>query len=177
MVSEEEELERERQKNQLRQQKIAEMVIQANTSKCMDVVQAFKVAKYNGMAIRRTPDRYGLGTMTWEDIKKREKFGYKWPDYKDAVVAMEMAELGRFVRTPRGHWVNLTAILEAGGKWEIVIVAEAEPEPRGTVIAPVTPEEKFIVGEHLDSDSEARQWGREGWARADDARAWCEKRR
>lgn len=41
-----------------------------------------------------------------------------------------------------------------------------EPEPRGSIVAPASTDEALATGEHLDSDAEARDWGRQGWDRA-----------
>lgn len=51
---------------------------------------------------------------------------------------------------------------------------EAEPPVAGTIVVPVTAEEREATREHLTSDADARSWGRRGWERASVAGQTCE---
>ena len=55
------------------------------------------------------------------------------------------------------------------------LCADVKPEPavEGSIVAPVTDEERTAVEAHLTSDARSRDWGREGWARAALAKALC----
>lgn len=50
---------------------------------------------------------------------------------------------------------------------------ESEPAVRGSIVAPVGPEEVRAVQEHLESDVDVRQWGRRGWEIVGIARTMC----
>lgn len=47
----------------------------------------------------------------------------------------------------------------------------------GTIVAPATPAEAEATRQHLNSDADARSWGRRGWERAGVAQAQCERQR
>jgi hypothetical protein len=49
-----------------------------------------------------------------------------------------------------------------------------EPPVRGSIVQPETSEERWLTGEFLTGEAEARDWGRQGWARAAIAKTWCE---
>lgn len=51
--------------------------------------------------------------------------------------------------------------------------AEVEPPVAGAIIQPATETERAAVGAFLSAEAQARAWGREGWARAETARAAC----
>jgi len=48
-----------------------------------------------------------------------------------------------------------------------------EPPVRGGLVQPSTLEEREAVAAFLTGEAEARAWGREGWARAAEAREAC----
>ena len=50
---------------------------------------------------------------------------------------------------------------------------EDAPAVVGSIVAPVTEEEREAVRSHLQSDAAARAWGERGWERAGIARAAC----
>lgn len=47
---------------------------------------------------------------------------------------------------------------------QVCVPIPPEPEPAGSIVAPVTPEERSATRDHLSSDVKARAWGRDGWA-------------
>jgi len=49
-----------------------------------------------------------------------------------------------------------------------------EPEVRGGVVQPATPQERAALADFLSGEAEARAWGRLGWARAAVAKVQCE---
>jgi hypothetical protein len=55
------------------------------------------------------------------------------------------------------------------------LTAPSEPEPpvTGAIIQPATETERAAVEAFLSGEAQARAWGREGWARAEIARAAC----
>jgi hypothetical protein len=46
-----------------------------------------------------------------------------------------------------------------------------EPPPSGSIVQPETPGEDLAVGAFLAGEAAARDWGRQGWARAAIAKA------
>lgn len=52
---------------------------------------------------------------------------------------------------------------------------ELEPPVLGSIVAPVTAEEREATRAHLTSEAEARAWGRRGWERSAIARAPCDR--
>jgi hypothetical protein len=55
----------------------------------------------------------------------------------------------------------------------MTVAVPAEPPSRGTVVEPVGPVETAAVREHLVSDAEARDWGRDLAAQAGVGVQWC----
>lgn len=51
-----------------------------------------------------------------------------------------------------------------------------EPPPRGSIVKPVGPEEIAATSDHLNSDAEARDWGRGLAAQAQAGVDWCAAR-
>ena len=47
---------------------------------------------------------------------------------------------------------------------QVCVPIPAEPVPAGSIVSPVTKEERDATRDHLTSDVEARAWGRSGWA-------------
>lgn len=56
-----------------------------------------------------------------------------------------------------------------------LLTAEAPPEPpvQGSIVQPATDEERAATALFLEGEARARDWGREGWARAGVARRRC----
>lgn len=59
------------------------------------------------------------------------------------------------------------------------LTAPVKPEPpvAGSIVQPVTPQERAATGAFLTGEATAREWGREGWDRAALAATWCARRR
>lgn len=55
------------------------------------------------------------------------------------------------------------------------MTADVKPEPpvQGSIVQPVTAEQRAATGEFLDGEARAREWGREGWERAAVGKGWC----
>lgn len=55
------------------------------------------------------------------------------------------------------------------------VCADPEPEPpvMGSIVAPVTVPEVEATKSHLESDADARRWGRRGWEIVAIARKQC----
>ena len=58
--------------------------------------------------------------------------------------------------------------------WILAAVVGA-PAVVGSIVAPVTAEERAAVRQHLQSDAETRAWGERGWERAGIAREACRR--
>lgn len=50
---------------------------------------------------------------------------------------------------------------------------KAEPPVRGAIVQPATEAERFDTAAFLEGEAEAREWGREGWARAKAGHDFC----
>ena len=55
------------------------------------------------------------------------------------------------------------------------LISPIEPEPPelGSIVQPATEQERAAVAAFLSGEAQARDWGREGWARAAIARDSC----
>lgn len=55
----------------------------------------------------------------------------------------------------------------------MTVPAAPEPPVRGSIVQPVTPEEIAATSDHLNSDADARAWGRELAVQAGVGAHWC----
>lgn len=75
-----------------------------------------------------------------------------------ALLALSLTLLGCMKPLPE------IEVLPVGPDPQVCRPIPKEPEPAGTVVSPVTEEERNATRDHLSSDVASRQWGREGWA-------------
>lgn len=55
-------------------------------------------------------------------------------------------------------------VLPYGPDPRVCVPILPEPPPEGSIVIPVTAEERVAVRDHLTSDAASREWGRSGWS-------------